>query len=212
MSFRFRNYLSSDSFRFNTRISFPTNNQISISSGNKTPTLASSTTDFTSTSTTITTPKPTTSTTTVPSTTTTQSTTTTTASTITTPTTITTETTTAATTTAAPVPPPKTDNPVNHAHGDAAPPSTSTGAHPPGTSRPGLSPSGKPTQPIAFDIFHNGQPTEAVVVGSRVTLSFTPYFAIPRMLLHNLLTLSLLNFSFIHVNKWMPSRTDRITV
>ncbi|KAI6192867.1 hypothetical protein M3Y99_01913200 [Aphelenchoides fujianensis] len=30
-----------------------------------------------------------------------------------------------------------------------------------------------------FDIFHNGQPTEAVVVGSRITLSFTPYFAIP---------------------------------
>lgn len=32
---------------------------------------------------------------------------------------------------------------------------------------------------IIFEIFHNGQPAEAVVVGSRVTLAFTPYFAIP---------------------------------
>lgn len=36
-------------------------------------------------------------------------------------------------------------------------------------------------EPIVFEIFHHGQSVEAVVVGSRVTLSFTPYFAIPRM-------------------------------
>uniref|UniRef100_A0A914X3B6 Uncharacterized protein n=1 Tax=Plectus sambesii TaxID=2011161 RepID=A0A914X3B6_9BILA len=36
-----------------------------------------------------------------------------------------------------------------------------------------------PTDPILFDIFNHGQPVEAVVVGSRVTLSFTPYYAIP---------------------------------
>lgn len=38
----------------------------------------------------------------------------------------------------------------------------------------------RPTEPVIFDIFHNGQTTEAVVVGSRITLTFTPYFAIPR--------------------------------
>uniref|UniRef100_A0A0N4ZIU0 Apple domain-containing protein n=1 Tax=Parastrongyloides trichosuri TaxID=131310 RepID=A0A0N4ZIU0_PARTI len=32
--------------------------------------------------------------------------------------------------------------------------------------------------PVTFEIFHNGQPVEAVVVGSRITLSFTPYYAI----------------------------------
>ncbi|MCP9265487.1 hypothetical protein DINM_020802 [Dirofilaria immitis] len=32
---------------------------------------------------------------------------------------------------------------------------------------------------VIFDIFHNGQPVEAVVVGSKITLSFIPYLAIP---------------------------------
>ncbi|KAK6111427.1 Zona pellucida-like domain family protein [Brugia pahangi] len=32
---------------------------------------------------------------------------------------------------------------------------------------------------VIFDIFHNGQPIEAVVVGSKITLSFIPYYAIP---------------------------------
>ncbi|VDM07490.1 unnamed protein product [Wuchereria bancrofti] len=31
---------------------------------------------------------------------------------------------------------------------------------------------------VIFDIFHNGQPIEAVVVGSKITLSFIPYYAI----------------------------------
>ncbi|KAI6236389.1 hypothetical protein M3Y95_00152400 [Aphelenchoides besseyi] len=44
---------------------------------------------------------------------------------------------------------------------------------PPGTR------SGRPNEAVNFDIFHNGQTTDAVVVGSRITLSFTPYFAIP---------------------------------
>ena len=48
---------------------------------------------------------------------------------------------------------------------------------------------------MIFEVFHNGQPVnflkifkknfcnlqaDAVVVGSRITLAFTPYFAIPR--------------------------------
>uniref|UniRef100_A0A914R0I1 Uncharacterized protein n=1 Tax=Parascaris equorum TaxID=6256 RepID=A0A914R0I1_PAREQ len=37
-----------------------------------------------------------------------------------------------------------------------------------------------PKEAVMFDIFHNGQPVEAVVVGSRITLSFTPFYAIPR--------------------------------
>lgn len=38
---------------------------------------------------------------------------------------------------------------------------------------------------VIFDIFHNGQPVEAVVVGSKITLSFIPYYAIPRTFLWN---------------------------
>ncbi|CEF59988.1 Zona pellucida domain and PAN-1 domain and Apple-like domain-containing protein [Strongyloides ratti] len=38
--------------------------------------------------------------------------------------------------------------------------------------------SGSKKDPVTFEIFHNGQPIEAVVVGSRITLSFTPYYAI----------------------------------
>uniref|UniRef100_A0A915E234 ZP domain-containing protein n=1 Tax=Ditylenchus dipsaci TaxID=166011 RepID=A0A915E234_9BILA len=56
-------------------------------------------------------------------------------------------------------------------------------AQPPGGSPPGsrgpVDPNKKPNEEVIFDIFHNGQPAEAVVVGSRITLSFTPYFAIP---------------------------------
>ncbi|KAK6750007.1 hypothetical protein RB195_002168 [Necator americanus] len=44
----------------------------------------------------------------------------------------------------------------------------------------------KPTEPtkpvkgsVSFDIFHNGQPVEAVVVGTKITLSFAPLYAIP---------------------------------
>uniref|UniRef100_A0A915PTS6 ZP domain-containing protein n=1 Tax=Setaria digitata TaxID=48799 RepID=A0A915PTS6_9BILA len=36
-----------------------------------------------------------------------------------------------------------------------------------------------PKDAVIFDIFHNGQPVEAVVVGSKITLSFIPYYAIP---------------------------------
>ncbi|VDM56969.1 unnamed protein product, partial [Angiostrongylus costaricensis] len=32
---------------------------------------------------------------------------------------------------------------------------------------------------VSFDIFHNGQPVEAVVVGTKLTLSFAPLYAIP---------------------------------
>ncbi|ETN75861.1 hypothetical protein NECAME_03634, partial [Necator americanus] len=41
----------------------------------------------------------------------------------------------------------------------------------------------EPTKPVkgsvSFDIFHNGQPVEAVVVGTKITLSFAPLYAIP---------------------------------
>lgn len=37
---------------------------------------------------------------------------------------------------------------------------------------------GSKKDPVTFEIFHNGQPVEVVVVGSRITLSFTPYYAI----------------------------------
>ncbi|PAV81451.1 hypothetical protein WR25_22273 [Diploscapter pachys] len=36
----------------------------------------------------------------------------------------------------------------------------------------------KPRQPVQFDIYHNGHAVEAVVVGSKVTLAFTPHYAI----------------------------------
>ena len=38
----------------------------------------------------------------------------------------------------------------------------------------------KPRQPVQFDIYHNGHAVEAVVVGSKVTLAFTPHYAISR--------------------------------
>ncbi|KIH42786.1 hypothetical protein ANCDUO_27225, partial [Ancylostoma duodenale] len=41
----------------------------------------------------------------------------------------------------------------------------------------------EPTKPVkgavSFDIFHNGQPVEAVVVGTKIMLSFAPLYAIP---------------------------------
>ncbi|VDM77707.1 unnamed protein product [Strongylus vulgaris] len=44
----------------------------------------------------------------------------------------------------------------------------------------------KPAEPkkpvkgaVSFDIYHNGQPVEAVVVGTKITLSFAPLYAIP---------------------------------
>lgn len=32
---------------------------------------------------------------------------------------------------------------------------------------------------MIFDIFHNGQPVEAVVVGTKISLSFRPHYPIP---------------------------------
>ncbi|CAB3409139.1 unnamed protein product [Caenorhabditis bovis] len=37
----------------------------------------------------------------------------------------------------------------------------------------------KPKTSVVFDIFHNGQPVEAVVVGTKITLSFRPHYPIP---------------------------------
>ncbi|KAI1713679.1 PAN domain-containing protein [Ditylenchus destructor] len=90
----------------------------------------------------------------------------------TTSTTTTVTTTTPTTTTTRPVPPaPQVD------------PTTSSqqpgGGSPPGTPRE-LPPFNRNSnQAVIFDVFHNGQPAEAVVVGSRITLSFTPFYAIP---------------------------------
>ena len=104
------------------------------------------------------------------------------------------------------VPPKSFVDPVTHAHGDASPPAPLlVGGHPPGTNRPGLSPSGKPTQPIIFDIFHNGQPTEAVVVGNKITLSFTPYYAIPRKKATFKIMFNAPISSGLHVYYWLPS-------
>uniref|UniRef100_A0AC34RIG4 ZP domain-containing protein n=1 Tax=Panagrolaimus sp. JU765 TaxID=591449 RepID=A0AC34RIG4_9BILA len=151
-------------FRFNTRISFPTKNQITLSSSQNNSS-NTKTQDWTSPTTSTSSPNPS-------STTTQPSTSTTTAS----PTTTTTSPT---STTTSPTPPPKTLD-LGQIPGNVGPPSAPLNENrPPGVNRPGLTPSGKPTQPIIFDIFHNGQPTEAVIVGSRITLSFTPYFAIP---------------------------------
>ncbi|CAJ0564580.1 unnamed protein product, partial [Mesorhabditis spiculigera] len=52
---------------------------------------------------------------------------------------------------------------------------TTTTAGPPGIDQHGA----KPRQPVTFDIFHNGRPVEAVVVGNRIILDFTPHFPIP---------------------------------
>uniref|UniRef100_A0AC34F3W6 Uncharacterized protein n=1 Tax=Panagrolaimus sp. ES5 TaxID=591445 RepID=A0AC34F3W6_9BILA len=200
--------LTKENFRFNTRISFPTKDKIALSSGNMPPAAATDSTTTTVTEKSVT---PLTITTTSVPSTTTFSTTTKTPSTTTTPaptTTITSTTTLAPTTTIAtvttttstttplttttprlsePTSPPKTFiDPLKNSHAEGMPPATasSPGGHPPGSNRPGLSPSGKPTQPIIFDIFHNGQPTEAVVVGNKITLSFTPYYAIPPSYMH----------------------------
>lgn len=62
-------------------------------------------------------------------------------------------------------------------------------AQPPGTLK-----NGRPTEPVIFDIFHNGQTTDVVVVGSRITLTFTPYFAIPREFILKYFTLFICYF------------------
>uniref|UniRef100_A0A7E4VEE0 Apple domain-containing protein n=1 Tax=Panagrellus redivivus TaxID=6233 RepID=A0A7E4VEE0_PANRE len=147
------------------------------------PTTTTSTTTQapTTTTTTTTTRAPTTSTSTTTTTTSPTTTTTTpvpTTSTTTTPTSLSTTTTTptSTTTTSGPIGPPSPQGQISHSHGGGASPPSSG---PPGMKRPGLGADGKPTHPVIFDIFHNGQPTEAVVVGSSITLSFTPYYAIP---------------------------------
>ncbi|EYB93908.1 hypothetical protein Y032_0177g575 [Ancylostoma ceylanicum] len=54
--------------------------------------------------------------------------------------------------------------------------------HTAGPPAPPTKPS-EPTKPVkgavSFDIFHNGQPVEAVVVGTKIMLSFAPLYAIP---------------------------------
>nr|CAD2171829.1 unnamed protein product [Meloidogyne enterolobii] len=65
--------------------------------------------------------------------------------------------------------------------GDVHPPSTSFGGNkPPGTQVGNIEERrGSQREKVIFEVFHNGQPADAVVVGSRITLAFTPYFAIP---------------------------------
>nr|CAD2189078.1 unnamed protein product [Meloidogyne enterolobii] len=65
--------------------------------------------------------------------------------------------------------------------GDVHPPSTSFGGNkPPGTQIGNIEERrGSQREKVIFEVFHNGQPADAVVVGSRITLAFTPYFAIP---------------------------------
>ncbi|KAI1703329.1 PAN domain-containing protein [Ditylenchus destructor] len=53
------------------------------------------------------------------------------------------------------------------------------GGSPPGSPREPPPFNRNSNQAVIFDVFHNGQPAEAVVVGSRITLSFTPFYAIP---------------------------------
>ncbi|CAD5221579.1 unnamed protein product [Bursaphelenchus okinawaensis] len=44
---------------------------------------------------------------------------------------------------------------------------------------PGYKQAKKAEEAVVFDIYNNGHPVDAVVSGSRITLSFTPYYAIP---------------------------------
>ncbi|KAI6214167.1 hypothetical protein M3Y94_00236400 [Aphelenchoides besseyi] len=170
-----------DSFNFTTRISFPTGDKINVITG---PSKNQSNKPV-SHSEASTTNKPSTTTSTSTVSTTTQSTTPapftlfppmsfptfptlaitlapTTSSTTTTTPTSTTSTTTTTTRTSEPTPPAPQKTNKNESE-----------PQPPGTR------SGRPNEAVNFDIFHNGQTTDAVVVGSRITLSFTPYFAIP---------------------------------
>ncbi|PIO64346.1 hypothetical protein TELCIR_14030 [Teladorsagia circumcincta] len=52
-------------------------------------------------------------------------------------------------------------------------------AGPPAPERHVAAGASKSKGAVSFDIFHNGQPVEAVVVGTKITLSFTPLYAIP---------------------------------
>lgn len=119
---------------------------------------------------TTTTVRPTTTTTTThrPTTTTMRTTTTTTQTPTTTTTTqrpTTTTTVTTTTTSTTPLPPPSSTS--SPSRSPVSPPSPQSPGHT--VSR----------DPISMDIFHNGLPVGAVVVGSSITLSFTPHFAIP---------------------------------
>ncbi|GMT25050.1 hypothetical protein PFISCL1PPCAC_16347 [Pristionchus fissidentatus] len=126
----------------------------------------------TTTTTTTTTPRPTTTTTTTPRPTTTTTTTTTPRPTTTTTTTTTPRTTTSATTTTTTTTTPRPTTTTT------TPAATQSRAASPGTPQaPGHSSVSR--EPISMDIFHNGLPVGAVVVGSAITLSFTPHFAIP---------------------------------
>ncbi|KAL7078427.1 hypothetical protein ACQ4LE_002611 [Meloidogyne hapla] len=64
--------------------------------------------------------------------------------------------------------------------GDVHPPTSFGGNKPSSTEISNLEDRrGTQREKVIFEVFHNGQPADAVVVGSRITLSFTPYFAIP---------------------------------
>ncbi|CAD5228181.1 unnamed protein product [Bursaphelenchus xylophilus] len=149
-------------FKFSTHITFPASSKISISTGSsKEQTTAYSTTTSTTTA------KPTTSvktTTSSPATTTS----TTTAASSTTSTTTTASPAVLSTSTAALKTQPAPPSPTEKATTDE------TVVGPPGSNRPK-----KAEEAVAFDIYNNGHPVDAVVSGSRITLSFTPYYAIP---------------------------------
>ncbi|GMR48318.1 hypothetical protein PMAYCL1PPCAC_18513 [Pristionchus mayeri] len=135
----------------------PTTSSTTTTVRPSTTTQRTTTTPKTTTTTTTTTPRPTTTTTQRPTTTTSTTTTTT-------------STTTTTTTSTTPLPPRPTST---------LPSTTSIPAlpSPPSPQSPGHSTVSR--EPISMDIFHNGTPVGAVVVGSSITLSFTPHFAIP---------------------------------
>ncbi|KAF7630749.1 hypothetical protein Mgra_00008958 [Meloidogyne graminicola] len=70
-----------------------------------------------------------------------------------------------------------TENGSPPATNDVHPPTSFGGNKPPGTETEERR--GSQREKVIFEVFHNGQPADAVVVGSRITLAFTPYFAIP---------------------------------
>ncbi|CAI5449709.1 unnamed protein product [Caenorhabditis angaria] len=73
--------------------------------------------------------------------------------------------------------PPTTTSTVPSTTSTVAPTSTSTQKPSNNSSMPSVA--GKPKTAVNFDIFHNGQPVEAVVVGTKITLSFIPHYPIP---------------------------------
>ncbi|CAG9540000.1 unnamed protein product, partial [Cercopithifilaria johnstoni] len=75
----------------------------------------------------------------------------------------------------------KDDNDVSiQSVGEIASTNVTIGSYSANKSIPHVSGTGRATKDaVIFDIFHNGQPVEAVVVGSKITLSFIPYYAIP---------------------------------